>query len=323
MKVLRMLLLASLIWGGQSAWATSLVSPHASTGSGSHRGTGLPLVAEAATTLGQGQIRLASTWGLSFTTAKFSPNWQRLSAGGDYTTLINLSHIGYGLTERLTVGVDLSYIHNWASDVNKPGPHGERYADFGGVGDLSLAAKYLLWQETRVFPAVVARVAAIFPTGHADHLNPARLNTDNLGGGTYGLTFGFNFSKTLNKLVLSGNAWYSTALTSRIERPEKHYSLLQVSEHVHPRDRVSLALAGELNITQKWVAMLAVYNFWEVQPLFGPKANNPPGAVFGIAPGIEFFPNDCLGFMIGVALDLAGKNASQNISPVFVVSYKF
>ena len=88
----------------------------------------------------------------------------------------------YGLWNNLEVFVVIPYIHNWASNVNEPGPNGERSANFGGLGDINLTFKYRLVEEDPDRPTVTALFAPTFPTGHFRHLNPGRLGTDQLGG---------------------------------------------------------------------------------------------------------------------------------------------
>ncbi len=47
----------------------------------------------------------------------------------------------------MEVFVMIPYIHKWASNVNNPGPGGERSASFGGLGDIDLTLKYRLVEE--------------------------------------------------------------------------------------------------------------------------------------------------------------------------------
>ena len=58
-------------------------------------------------------------------------------------------------------------------------------------------------------PTVSAIFSPTFPSGHFRHLNPGRLGTDAIGGGTYAFTTGFNVSKYLKPFILYGNLWYT------------------------------------------------------------------------------------------------------------------
>jgi hypothetical protein len=75
---------------------------------------------------------------MSFTTNNFSPSWRRISAEGDFKSLDLGLKLTYCLWNNLEVYAVIPYIHNWANNVQEPGPGGERSADFRGLGDISL-----------------------------------------------------------------------------------------------------------------------------------------------------------------------------------------
>ena len=126
----------------------------------------------------------------------------------------------YGLCNNLEVYTVIPYIHNWAGNVNEAGPNGERAADFGGLGDISLTFKYRLVEEGPVAPTVSALFTPTFPSGHFQHLNPGRLDTDQLGSGSYNFTTGLNLSKYVRPFIFYANFWYTmgTAYNTREDR---------------------------------------------------------------------------------------------------------
>ena len=140
-------------------------------------------------------MAIQPTWGLSLVTNSLSPSWRRISAGGDFQSFDMSWKFTYGLCNNLEVYTVIPYIHNWAGNVNEAGPNGERAADFGGLGDISLTFKYRLVEEGPVAPTVSALFTPTFPSGHFQHLNPGRLDTDQLGSGSYNFTTGLNLSK--------------------------------------------------------------------------------------------------------------------------------
>ena len=111
----------------------------------------------------EGQFAIQPTFGLSFTTNNFSPSWRRISAGGDFQSFGMSWKFTYGLFNNLEVYAVIPYIHNWAGNVNEPGPNGERVADFGGLGDIGLTFKYRLVEEGPVAPTVSALFTPTFP----------------------------------------------------------------------------------------------------------------------------------------------------------------
>jgi len=164
-----------------------------------------PIITDTAIPIEKGKFALQTTFGLSFTTNNFSPSWRRIGAGGDFKSLGMAMKLTYGLWNNLEVYAVIPYIHNWANNLQEPGPRGERTADFGGLGNILLTFKYRLVEETQTVPTVSAIFTPSFPTGHFRRLNPGRLGTDQLGGGSYNFTTGLNVSKYLSPFIVYGN----------------------------------------------------------------------------------------------------------------------
>ncbi len=79
----------------------------------------------------------------------------------------------------------IPYQQNWAWNVDRPAPNGQRSANFAGRGDISLNGRYLLLEQKTYLPAVSGIGFVEFPSGHYQHLNPRFLGTDFIGQGTY------------------------------------------------------------------------------------------------------------------------------------------
>ncbi len=183
-------------------------------------------------------------------------------------------------------------------------------------------------------PTVTALFATGFPTGHFRHLNPGRLDMDILGGGAYAFTTGLNLSKCAKPFIMYANVWYTmqTAYTSR--EPQQHLIPNENGEPVagdpespnirnYPRDFVTINLAAEYIIANKWIALLELTSYWDGGRLFGHQANLPPGALLSVSPGIEYMVSEKLGFAMSVNFDLIGKNANTAITPLFSMLYQF
>ncbi|MGO8760498.1 MAG: transporter [Desulfobaccales bacterium] len=293
-----------------------------------------PIITDTAVPLEKGKFAVQPTFGMGFVTNNLTQSWRRVSAGGDFKNFGMDWKFTYGLIKNMEVFVVVPFANNWANAVREPGPNGEHSASFGGIGDVNLTMKYQFLEEGPKTPAVTALFATGFPTGHFNHLNPGRLGTDVIGGGAYAFTTGLNASKCLKPFVLYANAWYTmqTAYSSREDRtrlvPDENGELVE-SDPVatqlrnYPRDFVTLNLAAEYLITNKWIALLELTSYWDGGRLFGHQANLPPGALVSVNPGIEYMVSDKLGFAMSVNFDLIGKNASTAITPLFSCMYQF
>lgn len=280
-----------------------------------------PLITETAVPAEKGSFAIQPLFQLSFITDSLTPNWRRDTAGGNFKQFYGELKLTYGLWDNLEVFAVVPYIHNWANDVNQPGPNGQRSANSGGISDLSLTLKYQLVKETATIPTVTLQFTTDFPTGRYRRPNPARLGTDVIGGGSYVFTTGFDLSKCLKPFVLYANVWYSIP-TSYSQRVDDDAGI-GFDQRIHPRDVVTVNLAAEYIITPKWIALLEFLSFYDGGRLFGPKSNQPPAALMSILPGIEYMHSEKLGFALGVQVDVAGKNTEAAVTPVFSFVYNF
>ena len=293
-----------------------------------------PIIADTAIPIEKGKFAIQPTWGLSLVTNAFSPSWRRISAGGDFKSLGMSAKFTYGLLNNLEIYTVIPYIHNWAGNVNEPGPNGERSANFGGLGDINLTFKYRLVEEGPVAPTVSAIFAPTFPSGHFQHLNPGRLEIDQLGAGSYNFTTGFNLSKYLKPFIFYANFYYTmgTAYNTRGDRSplvrDENGDLVEgdpvsTRMRIYPRDFVTVNLAAEYPITKQWVALVELTSSWDGGRLFGHKANLPPGALLSFLPGIEYMATEKFSLAMGVNIDLVGKNTDANITPMLSMVYAF
>jgi hypothetical protein len=280
-----------------------------------------PIITDTAIPIEPGKFALQPTFGLGFTTHNFSPSWRRITAEGDFKSFGMSLKLTYGLWNNLEVFAVIPYIHNWASSVQEPGPRGERAAGFGGLGDINLTFKYRLVEETEAAPTVSAIFSPTFPSGHFRHLNPGRLGTDAIGGGTYAFTSGFNVSKYLKPLILYGNFWYTMQTDSTTVGVDADDN--PIHNQNHPRDYVTVNLAAEYPFTKKWIALLELTSYWDGGRLIGHQADQAPTALLSVVPGIEYMATDKFSLALGVQIDLAGKNTAANLTPLLSMVYAF
>ena len=271
-----------------------------------------PIITDTAVPIEKGRFAVQPTFGLSFITNSFTKDWERVSAGGDFTSFSMEWKLTYGLLNNLEVFVVIPYVHNWASNVSEPGPEGQRFANTGDLGDINLTFKYQLLEETKTRPTTTFLFTTDFPSGRFRSLNPDLLGTEVTGGGAYVFTTGLNLSKYVRPFMLYGNVWYSMQ-TAFSDDEGRQY----------PRDFVTVNLAAELPLTRKWVALLELTSFWDGGRLFGHKANVPSGALLSILPGIEYMATEKFSLALGVNVDLVGKNADAAVTPLLSMVYAF
>jgi hypothetical protein len=205
---------------------------------------------------------------------------------------------------------------NWASQVEAPESGGSRAASFTGLGDLYLTAKYQLLEETAWRPTVTALFSVNFPTGHFYRLNPARLGTDALGGGTFVYTPGINLAKWVGPVHLYVNLWYSFPAGDPSAPANQQSSPLLLA--VNGRDLITGNLAMEWVLSPRWVALLECYSSWSVGPLFR-HSGQPISHEVGVLPGIEYIISPRWSAALGIAIDLVGKNSFYSYTPIFTV----
>jgi hypothetical protein len=281
-----------------------------------HPSTTGPIVSDTAVPASPGQLCIQPYWSLGFVAGNFSTNWRRVSAGGNFCSLEIPVKLTYGLAPNIEIDLTAVMFQNWASQVEAPRSRGSQSASFAGLGDLYFTAKYQLLEETAWWPTVTALFSVNFPTGHHYFLNPARLGTDALGGGTFVYTPGINLSKWVGAFYLYANLWYS--FPTRDPGVPANQQASPILLAVHGRDLITANLAAEWPLTAHWVALLECYTTWNVGPLFRYSQEVINHGV-GVLTGIECIISPKWSAALGVAVDLAGKNSFYGYTPIFTV----
>jgi hypothetical protein len=270
-----------------------------------------PIVTDTAIPIEKGKFSIQPTFSQSFTTDNFNQDWRRVSAGGDFQSFSTSWRFTYGLVENLEVYAVIPYVHKWARNVDEPGPDGVRSANFGGLGDISLTLKYRLLKETETLPTVAVYFTPTFPSGQDGPPKPRFLGTDLIGSGSYVFTTGLNLSKLVKPFILYANFWYS--MQTDKDNGGRQY----------PRDFVTVNLAAEYPITDKWVGCLEMISRYDGGRLIGRRSNVSPGDLISIAPEIEYIATERFSLSLGVQCDVAGKNTAGNITPLLSMVYAF
>jgi hypothetical protein len=313
-RLLILLLLVAVLWAGAPAWAANAEDASGTRYGqrGSPHTTG-PIITDTAIPEALGTATLFIPWFLSFTGGNFSPGWRRVSAGGNFRSLSVYPQLYYGILPHTSIYVVVPYLHNWAWEVNQPAPTGQRGANFGGLGDVSLTVKHLLIDEQPNFPAIAGIFSATFPSGHHLHLNPGNLGTDQLGSGAYAFTPGLNFQKYVPPVMLYANLWYTMYTAASVAGKRLYYP-----------DRVTVNLALEWPlIRDRWVFLWELVSYYDAGRLCGHVANTAPQAFVSTQVGLEFLATHDFSLVPGILVDLLGKNTSYNFTPNLTVFYYF
>jgi hypothetical protein len=245
---------------------------------------------------------------------KFSPNWQRRSAHGDYRSLEVPVDIFYGITPRMDFSAEVNFIQNWASSV---GP-ANRAASFGSLGDSSLTWRYMFFFGKSTDPIVTTYCSVLFPTGHAADLEPKLLGTDQTGIGAFAFTWGIDYLIYLPKVpaLFYVNAWYTNFAGGWVNGARVYYP-----------DQVTVNLALEVplkrSLQNRWAFLLEVLSTWDAGRLFGPKANQAPAALVTVLPALEYLPTSWFNMALGVQVDLIGKNTQFAYAPTLALFFNF
>jgi hypothetical protein len=316
---LRHLLLLGLILVIMGAPPAAADGPGASINPWEPPATMGPVITDTAVPAPTGEFSVQPYLSLSLAGGNFTASWRRVSARGNFTSLEFPAKFTYGLAPNLEIYLNAALLQNWASGVEGAGS-AFGSANFGGLGDLFGAAKYQLVAEGAWRPTVSALLGVAFPTGHHYRLNPARLGTDALGGGTWAFTPGLNLSKWLGPVCLYANLWYS--FPTRDPGVVSRQQAGPLLPAIHGRDQITGNLAAEWVLAPRWVALLEFYSTWDVGPLLR-RSREPLSNLVSLLPGLECLVSEHFSLAAGVAVDLAGKNSPYDYTPILTALIKF
>lgn len=264
---------------------------------------------------------------LYFVGGVFSPNWQRRPVGadqetrkqqvanaGDYRSFQVPVELYYGLAPRMDVEVSVPFVQNWAFGV---GPANQA-ANFGSLGDSTVALRYMFLDGKATAPTVSGYFAVLFPTGHANNLEPKLLGIDQTGNGAFAFTWGLDFFTYLPRapLLFYANVWYTNFVDGRVNGARVYYP-----------DQVTVNLAFEVPLRKspdnRWALLVELLSTWDAGRLIGHKANQPSTVLVTVLPALEFIPTSRFSVALGVQVDLFGKNTAYTYSPTLSLLFNF
>jgi len=283
-----------------------------------------PLICDTCVPIEENHLSLQWLGALNIYSASFSPNWRAVSTKGNFYTFNMPVKLTYGPTQNLETYITIPFIVDWAGNLDRGNPlvglthNGERSASYAGIGDITTVAKYLVLAEDDLRPAVSLVGGVEWPSGHAHHLNPRFLSTDDVGTGSFSFISGFNLFKWVKPFLLYSNIWLNSPVNMFKLRSS------DVPQAVRNRENVTFNLAAEYPLNKQWVLLLEMYSTWDWTNRGTESLGfQSPTTLLGFLPGIEFLPTEKLTFSAGCSFDVLGKFGSKYIVPMAMVYYNF
>ena len=277
-----------------------------------------PLISDSCIPIEEHHASVQVLGALSVYTSNFSPNWHKVTAGGNVRTFNMPIKFTYGPTKNLETYIVAPFIVNWVNEANATGPNGNHSASYAGIGDITAVAKYNFHPEGEICPAMTAVGGIGFPTGHAQHLNPRFLGQDAVGTGSFNFITGLNLYKWVKPFLFYSNIWLNS--------PVNMFRMRGSDEPppVRNRENVTFNLAAEYPINKQWILLLEMYSTWTwSNPVPESIGFQSPTTVLGFLPGIEYFATEKIALSAGCAFDTFGKFGGHKVTPALTAYYNF
>lgn len=276
-----------------------------------------PLLAPAGRTIPNGHTNFELYGFYTLDTGFYNNAGRHVRAPTDNSEVIN-PVFSHGITEKMDLQFSIPFVNNRAQ-----GTRSRR------IGDFAATLGFQLWEQkkSKWIPNARFTLQEIVPTGKFQQLNPALNGTDATGLGVYQTLFGINFQHLAQiteanylrtRLVIN----YAAANSTHVHGLSSYGGTPMTVGDIKPGDLWSADLAGEYNLTQKWVAVLETFiSRRQATNFHGYIGNNPDGTpgtigrgisdLYTLAPAIEYNFNANIGIIGGTWFTLGGRNTSR------------
>ena len=302
-----------------------------------------PLLALAGETMapGQGSIEIYSY----YTTISniYDRSWNKIGV----PTVVSkqfFPDISYGLINNVDIEVQPIYVM----------PQNE-HATGNNIGDTTVILGFQVLREgnDHAHPNLRLTLQEIFPTGLYDHLDPKKFGTDASGTGSYQTSLGLNFEHLASLtethyLDTYLSLTYNYAASVPLNGLSVYGGNPATKGRIAPGNSLNIDAAGELSLTQNWVAVMEGFFLYQQASSFTGSFGHPsPSAPviidrnhkrrlqrnrivptrhniggksgigggnsdqFTLAPAIEYNFSDNYGIIGGVIFTVAGKNTAS------------
>lgn len=234
----------------------------------------------------------------------------------------SLTYINYGLTDRLTVGLQPTFGYNALS--NGPSSSGI------GTGDTTLIAQYGLtrFRMDHPIPSTAIVFEESIPTGRYDNLGDRP--SDGIGGGAYATSIGLytqDYFWLANRRIFRARLDMLESFSQRAAVSGVSVFGTDASFHgfAYPGSSFYVDAAAEYSATRNWVPALDVtYRYTlntNVVSNLGAQTNSGPSAEYGVAPAIEYNWTPSWGVLLGTRFILRGLNTKPSTTPAIAISF--
>jgi len=284
-----------------------------------------PLITPSAAMIPPGNIMIQPYVFVADNYAAFNKDRKSISLPSNLVSLVlNPIFFQFGITDTVDMSVQYAGVMNWQS-----GEFG------GGLIDVQSTLGFIIYRETLYIPQFKFTITETFPTGKYKNLSFNGLGLNGIGGGAYTTQFGLAASKvlfwaTLHPFRVRAFAGYALSTPAHIENFNSYGGGFGAHGTVHPGNALSLDLAGELSLTQKWVLALdIVYKSVNRRSFSGNPgrlADGTPSTVaagykdnLSLAPAIEYNWSPTMGFVGGAWFSVYGRSTLNFVQAVLSV----
>jgi len=281
-----------------------------------------PLLAPSGATIPAGHYNIEPYIYVIANTGTYDSNWHAQSSPTFWGNLFQPS-CSFGITSWLDFQFNPSVYYNHTEGASK-----------WGWGDMPTGFDFQLYLSgntpAKWVTGLKLSLVEVIPMGKYRNLDPNKLGTDAIGGGSWqtwaGLTWG-------NLFYLGNQRFFNIRLATRYTIPAPvHVKNLNTygggpgtDGTVYPAQNFKTDIGMELTLTKNWVFAMDILGIWAGKVRFKGKTvepnTAPPSTQFSLAPAIEYNWNTNLGIIFGPWFTVAGRNATQFAGGVFAVNY--
>lgn len=212
---------------------------------------------------------------------------------------------------------------------------------FFGFGDfLATLGFQILTADTNKWKLdMKAFVDELFPTGKYQKLNPKKLATDAIGGGSFVTSPGFSIGRLFefsrhHFLTTRLNFTYSYFAPVHVRGFNTYGGGFRTHGKVFPGSAFVGLVGFEYSLTRNWVLAMDILNIYQNKTRFSgrvghdaagiPSVNKRPSLdQLSLTPSVEYNFNQNFGIIAGSWLTVKGRNTPRFISGVIAVNYYF
>jgi hypothetical protein len=233
----------------------------------------------------------------------------------------------HGITDKMDVQFVLPYTYN-----RNNGAKSHRLSDVSAA----LGFQLLEQKQSRFRPDLRFTVQEIIPTGRYENLNVFENGTDATGLGSYQTAFNFNFQlltelNAAHYLRTRLSLGYVDASPTKVSGLSIYGGNASTIGKIRPGNMISVDLAGELGLTENWVAVMEAFVSRRRESAFSgfvgiDEMGNP--ATIGhdlskqvtLAPALEYNFNANVGLIGGVWFTVNGRETAEFYSSVIALN---